>query len=137
MPQVSKAFFVTGALCGLVGMVWGAWMGASQDHSLFPAHAHLNLLGWVTLAIMGGFYALRGSGGRLAWINYGLSTAGVVIMTPMLAYLLGDEAHRGATIGPLMMIPEVLVMAGMAVFIYGVLTTGPKAAAKTPLAEAA
>jgi hypothetical protein len=137
MPTVSKAFFVTGALCGLAGMVWGSWMGASQDHSLFPAHAHLNLLGWVTLAIMGGFYALRGSGGRIAWVNYGLSTAGVVIMTPMLAYLLGDEAHRGPTIGPLMMIPEVLVMAGMAVFIYAVLTTGAKSVAKASLPAAA
>lgn len=130
MPSVSKAFFAVGALCGLAGMIWGAIMGASNDHSMMPAHAHLNLLGWVSLAIMGGFYALRGSGGRLAWINFGLSAAGAILMAPMLAYLLADEQHRGPTIGPLMMLPESLVMLGMVIFIYEVLTsrTAPQAA---------
>ena len=33
----------------LAGMVWGLQMAISQDHSAFPAHAHLNLLGWVSL----------------------------------------------------------------------------------------
>ena len=129
MPAVSKAFFTVGALCGLIGMVWGALMGASGDHSLYPAHAHLNLLGWVTLAIMGGYYALVGGGGRLAWLNFWLSAAGAIIMAPMLAYLLADEPHRGPTIGPLMMFPEVLVMAGMAVFIFTVATGRRPAAA--------
>ena len=131
MPSVSKAFFTVGALCGLVGMVWGTMMGASNDHSMMPAHAHLNLLGWVSLAIMGGFYALRGSGGRLAWINFILSAAGAILMAPMLAYLLADEQHRGPTIGPLMMIPEGLAMLGMAIFIFEVVTsrTAPQTAA--------
>ena len=122
MPTVSKAFFTVGALCGLVGMVWGAQMGASGDHSLYPAHAHLNLLGWVTLAIMGGYYALVGGGGRLAWVNFALSAGGAIIMAPMLAYLLADEPHRGPTIGPMMAFPEIVVMAGMAIFLFTVAT---------------
>ena len=31
----------------------GVFMGASGDHSLFPLHAHLNLLGWVSMALFG------------------------------------------------------------------------------------
>ena len=31
-------------------------MAASNDHSMKPVHAHLNLLGWVTLTLFGLFY---------------------------------------------------------------------------------
>ncbi|MFO1014068.1 MAG: hypothetical protein U1E50_09920 [Caulobacteraceae bacterium] len=124
MPKVSLAFITTGALCGLAGMFWGMHMGASGDHSMMPAHAHLNLLGWVTLSIMGIFYALPTSyGGKAAWVNFGLSSSGAILMAPMLAYLLGNEAERGPTIGPLMMIPEGLVVLGMLVFLYDLFRT--------------
>ena len=100
-------------------------MGASGDHSLFPAHAHLNLLGWTTLAIMGGFYALPGAAsGRLAWANLVLSATGAILMTPMLVYLL--QGHQ-KQIGPLMPIPEGMVVLGMAIFLVNVLRSGRKA----------
>ena len=118
MPRVSLAFFTVAALCGLSGMIWGAWMGANQDFTLSPAHAHLNLLGWVTLAIMGGFYVLAGprASNKLAWTNFALSASGVVVLTPMLAQLLlGNEG-----MGPLMAIPEILVIGGMVTFIISI-----------------
>jgi hypothetical protein len=34
-----------------VAVSHGVWMGASGDHSQFPLHAHLNLLGWVSMAL--------------------------------------------------------------------------------------
>ena len=129
MPPISKAFIATGVLCVLAGMVWGVQMAMSGNHGMMPAHAHLNLLGFVTLTLMGLFYWQRG-GGMLAWINYALSAAGVIIMIPMLAYLLVDEAARGPTIGPMMSVPEGMVILGMAIFLYNVVTTkGPAAAA--------
>ena len=119
MPRVSLAFFTVGALCGLVGMLWGMQMGAAQDFTMHPAHAHLNLLGWVTLSIMGGFYVLAGSlaSTRLAWINFALSAAGVIIVIPMLAQLLGGNT----SLGPMMIVPEVLIVGGMLAFIVNVL----------------
>lgn len=36
-----------------VGVILGVLMGASGDHSLFPLHAHINLLGWVSMALIG------------------------------------------------------------------------------------
>jgi cbb3-type cytochrome oxidase subunit 1 len=126
MPRVSLAFFTAAALMGVTGMVWGSIMGVTQDHSLSPAHAHLNLLGWVTLAIMGMFYAQAPSlaGRKLAWVNFALSTLGVLILTPMLAVLL-----RGAEIGPLMAIPELLVIGGMAIFIFQIASAWRRAPA--------
>jgi hypothetical protein len=118
MPRVSLAFFTVAALCGLSGMIWGSYMGATQSFELSPAHAHLNLLGWVTLAIMGGFYVLAGerAAGKLAWLNFALSASGVVVLTPMLAQLLMGNTG----IGPMMVIPEVLVIGGMLTFIASI-----------------
>jgi hypothetical protein len=113
MPRVSAAFFVTGALFLLIGMGWGLAMGASQNFALAPAHAHLNLLGWVTMAIYGTFYALTHASlsPRLAWINYICATLGVVIMIPALALFIttGNPAlEAGIGIGGLLNVIALL-----------------------------
>ena len=96
MPRVSAAFFAFGALSLLVGMTLGMQMGGSGDFTLMPAHAHLNLLGWVTMSIYGAFYALTREtlSEKLAWTNFGLSAAGVIVMIPFLSMMLssGNEA---------------------------------------------
>lgn len=46
-------FITTALFCLLVGEGLGIYMGVSQNFTLSPAHAHLNLLGWVTLAAFG------------------------------------------------------------------------------------
>ena len=119
MSKLPLAFFSTGALCVVGGMIWGIIMAASGDHAMMPAHAHLNLMGWATLSLMGIFYALTGKNDRLGWLNYVLSTLGVVISIPSLAMLLaGNQAmEKGATVG------AILALLGMLVFTYEVLTT--------------
>ena len=102
MPRVSAAFFMTGALCLLIGMCWGMGMAMTENFVLAPAHAHLNLLGWVTMSIYGAFYALTREtmSVRLAWINYACSALGVAIMIPTLAvYLSTGNQALGPVIG--------------------------------------
>lgn len=111
MRKLPLAFFTAAALCVTVGMVWGAIMGSNEDFALAPAHAHLNLVGWATLALMGAFYALSGRGGRAGWINFALSAAAVVVMIPSLALYLGGK--KAAQPG---------VIAGTALAILGMLT---------------
>src|SRR6516164_5004150 len=43
----------------VAGLIWGLVMGISQDFSTMPAHAHLNLLGWVSLFLFGIYYRLH------------------------------------------------------------------------------
>jgi len=43
----------------LAGMLWGIQMAISNNHAPFPAHAHLNLLGWVSLFLFGIYYRLN------------------------------------------------------------------------------
>jgi len=68
----------------------GMWMGGTEDFRIAPAHAHLNLLGWVTMSLYGAFYALTAKtmNSALAWTNYAFSTVGVIFFVPSLAYLL-------------------------------------------------
>jgi hypothetical protein len=68
-------------------------------------------VGWATLALMGTFYAVSGKVGRLGWINFWLSTAGVALMIPSLALYLGGA--KGL---------ETLVIAGSALAILGMLS---------------
>src|SRR5262249_54015900 len=37
----------------LIGLGFGIYMAASEDHGQIPVHAHLNLLGWASMAICG------------------------------------------------------------------------------------
>jgi hypothetical protein len=46
-------FIATGLICLLVGEGVGIWMGANEDFIFAHPHAHLNLLGWVTLCLFG------------------------------------------------------------------------------------
>jgi hypothetical protein len=116
MPRVSAAFFVTGGLFVLIGMFGGMWMGANEDFRLMPVHAHLNLVGWVTMALYGGFYALTAKtySKRLAWTNYALSTLGVIVMIPLLAVFL---VTQNKALAPFMALGEIITAASLVTFL--------------------
>ena len=50
--KASSVSFPAAVLAVIVGMIWGIVMAISRDHSAMPAHAHLNLLGWVSLSCL-------------------------------------------------------------------------------------
>jgi hypothetical protein len=51
--KASSFSFKIATVMALAGIAMGIGMAASHDHSLMPAHAHLNLLGWVSLFLFG------------------------------------------------------------------------------------
>lgn len=112
MNRLSLSFFSAAAVCIVGGMIWGILMAQSNDHTMMPAHAHLNLLGWATLALMGTFYALTGRSGRLGWVNFGLSTLAVVVSIPALALVLGG--NTGMT--PVAIVGALLALLGALTF---------------------
>ena len=120
MPRVSLAFFLVGAVFGLLGMMWGRYMGVSQDFSARDAHAQLNLLGWATLSLMGAFYALAGLARPkvLSWVNFFLSSVGVILFVPFLVMV-----QRGEPSAPFFAMGSVgvlMVVLGMATFIAAI-----------------
>jgi len=79
--DIARAFVATGAVLGGLGMVMGIVMGVSEDFTLSPAHAHLNLVGWVSLVLFGLAYRTRlASLGALATVHYWVAAAGAIIL---------------------------------------------------------
>ena len=51
-----KSLFCISVSIALAGMAFGIFMGIRQDFMLAPAHAHLNLLGFVTMFLSALYY---------------------------------------------------------------------------------
>jgi hypothetical protein len=119
MTPIAKSFLLAAVLSALCGMGLGIFMAASQDHTLGGVHAHLNLVGWVSLALFGFYYALTPQAvGRIARLHLALSVLGAIVM-PIgiaLAILQGQEA--------VVAIGSLLVLGGMLVFGLTVLRHG-------------
>lgn len=119
MPRISRLYFMTAIAFLLAGILIGLQMAISGDHSVMGAHAHINLLGWVTSALFGVYYALnKEKAGRLAFVQFGVYTAGVLVMTPALYLLLrGNPAME-----PIVATGSLIAFAGVALFAFIVFT---------------
>jgi hypothetical protein len=112
--MISKWFLCFGVLFAIVGMCLRIYMAASRDHTLAPVHAHINLVGWVTMFLSGLFYAVRPEcEGRMARVHLGLAVIGLLILAPglagvMFAYPWGEPL---AAIGSLLTLAAILVFA--------------------------
>jgi len=53
MARIDIWFLLLATCCLTAGVSMGIWMGIAHDFSLAPVHAHLNLLGWASLALFG------------------------------------------------------------------------------------
>ena len=51
--RLSNLWLKLAGLYFFIGVALGVGMGLSGDHHLFPLHAHINLLGWVSMALFG------------------------------------------------------------------------------------
>lgn len=124
MKSIATKFFATGAVFALGGMVWGIQMSATHDHTLSPAHGHLNLIGFVAMSVFGAYYALtpRAAAARLALVHYLLTVMTVLILTPGIALAIIGETEVLAKLG------SVLAVLSMALFTYVALRNGVGAA---------
>ena len=120
MTNIPKMFFGSAAIFALYGMVWGIQMSATHDHSLSPAHGHLNLIGFVMMSIFGTYYALTPAAGRsgIARAHFVLHGATVLVLAPGIALAILGRTEVAALIG------SVLAVLSMAVFGFVVLKYG-------------
>ena len=94
MRRVSDRFLQAGVLFALLGMGLGVMMGKSEDFTLAPVHAHINLLGWVSMVLYGLVYRVvpTAAQGKLPAVHFWLSVLSLLLMIPALAgYLLGQK----------------------------------------------
>ncbi len=120
--KASSVSYPIAVLMALAGMAWGIHMGMIKDHSAMPAHAHLNLLGWVSLFLFGVFYQLHPAldRSRTALVQVGVWIVGTIVMTIGVAML-----HTGNMAGePFAVIGSLLSVAAMLLFGWLVIRRG-------------
>lgn len=111
--KVSVCYFVAGVLLGL-------FMGISDQFQYASAHAHINLLGWVSSAVAGILYFLvPGIGNnKLARFHFWLYIVGVPVLCLAMIFFGLSNYELGV---PLSAVGGTMVTAGVIVFAANVL----------------
>jgi peptidoglycan/LPS O-acetylase OafA/YrhL len=112
--KASSLSFRAAVLFVIVGMTWGIVMAISENHSAMPAHAHLNLLGWVSLFLFGIYYRLHPSLEltRTALLQVGVWIVGTIVLVVGVGLIY--SGHRGAD--PVAGIGSFILLFGMLLF---------------------
>ncbi|MCT8330496.1 hypothetical protein [Albidovulum sediminis] len=115
--NISRLFLVTAVAYLLVGIAIGIHMGASGDHGLAAAHAHINLLGFTLMTLFGLAYRVipAMAGGTLATAHFWLHQAGALVLLVMLVLLLSGRITEAAMF-PLAPVAELAIWIGVACF---------------------
>ena len=104
MRRIDLYFLILAALCLITGVVMGIGMGIAHDFQFAPVHAHLNLLGWTSLALFGLTYkaypALAQS--RLALLHFSLAAPSAVVF-PIGIYISIAHQFPGVAIAASLM----------------------------------
>ncbi|OMP67197.1 cytochrome-c oxidase [Domibacillus epiphyticus] len=106
--KVSVVYFSIGVLLGLT-------MGIIHDFRLTSVHAHLNLLGWVSMALFGLIYHFYPSAAntQIAKLQFWLHNIGV----PVMMTAIGIQIWTGeATLVSVAVIGSILVVIGVLLF---------------------
>ena len=120
MRDIAFVFLLAAVLCVTGGMIWGLQMAASNDHTMVGAHAHLNLVGWATMALFGLYYRVtpQAARGWLPRIHAAFAIPGVLIMVPGIAI-----ASTGGSPG-LAIAGSFLTFGSIAIFLFTVVRHG-------------
>lgn len=103
----------------VVGVLFGLVMGITERFQFADVHAHINLLGWATLALAGLIYTVFPSAGnnRLAVAHFWLHNVGL----PIFIFALFILANGNKTLGvPAAIVGSNLAILGILVFAINV-----------------
>ncbi|WP_136417162.1 MULTISPECIES: cbb3-type cytochrome c oxidase subunit I [Oxalobacteraceae] len=102
----------------ILGVTLGIAMGASEDFTLRPVHAHINLLGWATMALAGLVYSVYPHAGmnRLAKLHFWMTNLALpVMMIALTLLLLGQRAAI-----PFLAASEIVAALGIVSFAFNI-----------------
>ncbi len=109
--KISIVYLVLGIAIGIV-------MGASHDFSLRPLHAHVNLLGWATMAVAGLVYAVfpRAGASKLAKVHFWLQN----LATPAMLVALGLVVKGNTDALPVLVVAQIVATIAILVFALNI-----------------
>jgi cbb3-type cytochrome oxidase subunit 1 len=115
---VGKVYLKIATVYFSIGVLAGLTMGIIHDFRFTSVHAHVNLLGWVTMALFGIIYHLypNAANTKLAKTQFWLHNIGVPVMLGGIALqVLGVSAALPPTI-----IGSIAVVLGVILFMVNV-----------------
>lgn len=98
----------------IIGVALGIVMGASENFTFRSVHAHINLLGWATMALAGLIYSVfpRAGASKLARLHFWLHNIALPVMLVSLALLMLGNRQ----VIPLLGAAEVVAAGGIITF---------------------
>lgn len=125
---LSRRWFLCAITYFVIGVGLGVFMGASGNHSLFPAHAHINLVGWASMGLTGLLYRAFPAAAQSAlatWHFWLYQLAAPVMLLAVFAIYLGYEKA-----GPVAGAASVVVLVSIVLFWWAIFSArNDKAAA--------
>lgn len=123
--RFDRRFIVVATLYAILGVWLGAHMGRTGDHSQFPTHAHIMLLGFVSNVVFGLVYKMwpAAQDSRLVSIHFWLHQIG----TPAMLTAMSLEIAGGlpGNIAPVVFgVSEAAILVGYILFAWNFWSTG-------------
>ena len=120
MANIDRWFLRVAVIYALLAMALGIAMGISEDHSQMPTHAHLNLVGWVSMAIYALVYRQWPAAGqsKLALIHFWAANAGAILLNLGVYGLMSGNT----ALAPVAVVGSLVTIAGMLIFAFIVYT---------------
>lgn len=112
MKNIDRYFIGTGIALALVGMGMGAEMGMRHDFTFAPVHAHLSLVGWVTLVLFGLCYR-AGAARKDSWavVHFAIAASGAAIFPIGIYRSIASQSMEFVAIGSLLTLLSMLLFA--------------------------
>jgi len=112
--MLANRFVRLSVVYALIGMALGIAMAISGDHSQMPTHAHINLLGYVSMMLYGLFYKSypKAAEGRLPMVHFWVANAGLIGISTGIGLLYGGMPEAE----PIAAVSSLVAITGMAIF---------------------
>src|SRR5262245_24968981 len=95
MRGIARAFIISAVVYGILGMLLGLDMAMRHDHGQLPTHAHIMVIGWLSLAVFGLFYFVLGDGAppMLARVHFWLAQVSLAVLVAGLWLLYAGHTQ--------------------------------------------
>jgi hypothetical protein len=113
MARVDTAFLLLASACLVVGVCLGIYMGVNEDFRLAAVHAHVDLVGWASLALFGVVHRVYPelAASRLARVHFWLSAPSALV------FPIGIHLAQADRIQVVVIATSLLWLSGALVFL--------------------
>ncbi|MES2978341.1 MAG: cytochrome-c oxidase [Pseudomonadota bacterium] len=120
LNELSSRWLKMAVVYFVIGVGLGIYMGSSHQFTLMPVHAHVNLLGWVSMVLFGVLHQLfpQQLNNKIAVVQFWIYQLTLPVLSVALALML----RGNAAIEPVVGIASMGIGIAVLLFAFNVLT---------------